>query len=128
MKVRLIERAEKIEDMREIPIGESEFLIGRGPDCDLRLPVSSVSRHHCLLHVTQDSVSVTDLGSANGTFVNGQRVRSQMALQSGDLLGVGTCQFVVDLGDLNKVWPAEEVNPMTTTLKLPPNLGEQNKS
>ncbi len=125
MKVRLIERAERIEDMREIPIEESEFLIGRGPDCNLRLPVASVSRHHCLLHLQPDAVSVTDLGSANGTFVNGQRVRSQTNLQSGDLLGVGTCQFVVDLGDLEKVWPAEGPNPMTTTLKLPPKSGEQ---
>lgn len=127
MKVRLIERGAKVEDMREIPIEESEFLIGRGPDCNLRLPVASVSRHHCLLHLEQDAVSVTDLGSANGTFVNGQRVRSQTTLQSGDLLGVGACQFVVDLGDLEKLWSAEGPNPMTTTLKLPPNLGGKNK-
>jgi len=127
MKVRLIERGAKIEDMREIPVEESEFLIGRGPDCDLRLPVASVSRHHCLLHLEKDGVRLTDLGSANGTFVNGQRVRSQTTLQSGDLLGVGACQFVVDLGDLEKLWPAEGPNPMTTTLKLPPNLGGPNQ-
>lgn len=127
MKVRLIERGENAEDMREIPIEESEFLIGRGPDCDLRLPVASVSRHHCLLNVKADGVSVSDLGSANGTFVNGQRVRSQTALQTGDLLAVGSCQFVVDLGDLNKLWPAEAPNPMTTTIKLPPKPPGLNK-
>src|SRR5260370_24140343 len=84
---------------REIAIHQEEVLIGRGADCDLRLKATSVSRHHCLLRFRGDEASISDLGSSNGTFVNGQRVRSQTTLHSGDEIRVGTVPFVVDLGD-----------------------------
>lgn len=100
MKVRLIERGADGKAVREIPVAQNEFLIGRGADCELRLVVSDVSRHHCLIRLSASEATVEDLGSANGTYVNGQRVRSQTALRSGDLLQVGECPFVVDLGDL----------------------------
>src|SRR5262249_50988552 len=72
---------------------------GRGTDCDLRLPVSDVSRHHCIIRLGIGEAAVVDLGSSNGTYLNGQRVRSQAALKSGDELKVGPCRFLVDLGD-----------------------------
>jgi pSer/pThr/pTyr-binding forkhead associated (FHA) protein len=100
MKARLIERGADEKHTREIPITQTELLIGRGADCDLRLPVPDVSRHHCIVRVGTDEALVVDLGSSNGTYLNGERVRSQATLHSGDLLSVGECQFVVDLGDL----------------------------
>jgi len=100
MKARLIERGGDEKPTREVPISKSEFLIGRGADCELRLAVPDVSRHHCLIRVSNDAATIEDLGSANGTLLNGQRVRSQTPLRSGDLLQVGECHFVVDLGDL----------------------------
>jgi pSer/pThr/pTyr-binding forkhead associated (FHA) protein len=116
MKVRLIERGETPEQMREIPITDTEFLIGRGADCDLRLWVSSISRHHCLIRIEKDAVVLTDLGSANGTFVNGNRVRSQTALQSGDWISLGTRNFVLETSDHEGPWPSA---PAPTTVKLP---------
>jgi hypothetical protein len=49
-------------------------LLGRGTDCDLRLVDNGVSRHHAEIRVTEDDAVLNDLGSTNGTFVNGQQV------------------------------------------------------
>jgi pSer/pThr/pTyr-binding forkhead associated (FHA) protein len=84
---------------REIAIHGEEFLIGRGADCDLRLPASAISRHHCLLRFRGNQASVADLGSSNGTFVNGKRLRSQTELRTGDEITVGEAHFLIDLGD-----------------------------
>jgi pSer/pThr/pTyr-binding forkhead associated (FHA) protein len=120
MKARLIERSGKSDDAHEIALNQSEFLIGRGPDCDLRLRVPSVSRHHCLVRVGTDEVSITDLGSSNGTFLNGKRVRSQASLHTGDELQMGECRYVVDLGDQDAIdfGASTGADPFTSTIKL----------
>src|SRR5439155_565627 len=84
MLAKLLEHRPGVDTRREIGVTKEEFLIGRGPDCDLRLAVPAVSRHHCLLRFRGSEATLTDLGSVNGTFVNGQRVRSSMTLQPGD--------------------------------------------
>jgi pSer/pThr/pTyr-binding forkhead associated (FHA) protein len=99
MKVRLVERGASKEEIREIQIDQPEFLIGRGADCDLRLRISSVSRHHCMIRLDPEEASVVDLGSSNGTFLNANRVRSQTAIHTGDVLQVGARRFEVALGD-----------------------------
>ncbi|MCS7047104.1 MAG: FHA domain-containing protein [Gemmataceae bacterium] len=99
MPFRLLEPAQTGDRLREITIKSDEFLIGRGADCDLRLHDTSISRHHCLLRKRGSEVSVSDLGSANGTFVNGVRVLSQTELRTGDEIRVGDCRLIVDLGD-----------------------------
>jgi pSer/pThr/pTyr-binding forkhead associated (FHA) protein len=119
LNVRLIERGASAEQTRAIPINHPEFLIGRGPDCDLRLPVTAVSRHHCILRKGPgDEVTLLDLGSSNGTYVNAQRVRSQTVLRSGDEIRIGPCTFLVDFGDLN-LPGADAVDPLATTQRLP---------
>ena len=102
MKARLIERGASAAETRDIPLNKSEFLIGRGADCDLRLRVTSVSRHHCLIKVGKEETTVMDCGSSNGTFLNDKRVLSQAAMHSGDDLRVGDRRFLVDLGDLQQ--------------------------
>ena len=61
-----------------------------------------------------------DLGSANGTFVNDQRVRSQVVLQSGDLIGVGTFNFTFTLTSGSGLqWGAEkETDPLAATCRI----------
>ena len=56
------------------PLQTPVTLLGRGTDCDLRLIDPGVSRHHAELRVENDQVVLVDLGSTNGTFVNGQPV------------------------------------------------------
>ena len=57
--------------------------IGRDPGCDLTVSSDSISRRHAQLELREGQLVVTDLGSANGTFVNGQRVRERV-LEVGD--------------------------------------------
>jgi pSer/pThr/pTyr-binding forkhead associated (FHA) protein len=121
MKAKLIERGADVEHTREVPITQPQFLIGRAADCDLRLRVSSISRHHCLIRLGPDVVTVDDLGSSNGTFLNGQRIRSQAELHSGDELQVGTVTFLVDLGDLDRMdlGLTANVDSRVATIRLP---------
>jgi pSer/pThr/pTyr-binding forkhead associated (FHA) protein len=107
-------------ERREIAITKEEFLIGRGSDCDLRLGSSAVSRHHCLVRVRGQEATVTDLGSSNGTFLNGKRVRSSSPLRSGDELRLGSFAFVLQLADDEGIaWGTEpDVDPNANTTKL----------
>ena len=68
-------------------------LLGRGTDCDLRLVDPGVSRHHAELRVEDDQVVLVDLGSTNGTFVNGQPVR-RVALTDGTNVSLGRTTLV----------------------------------
>ncbi len=68
-------------------------LLGRGTDCDLRLVDPGVSRHHSELRVEDDQVVLVDLGSTNGTFVNGQPVR-RVALTDGTNITLGRTTLV----------------------------------
>src|SRR5262249_39590708 len=88
------------EPARAIAITGEEFLIGRGSDCDFSVQDARMSRHHCLIRVRGHEVTLSDLGAVNGTFVNGQQVRSQVTLHTGDEIRVGSIRLVVALGDM----------------------------
>ena len=68
-------------------------ILGRGTDCDLRLVDPGVSRHHAEIRVEDDDVVLVDLGSTNGTFVNGQPVR-RVALTDGTRVTLGRTTLV----------------------------------
>ncbi len=68
-------------------------ILGRGTDCDLRLVDPGVSRHHAEIRVEDDDVVLVDLGSTNGTFVNGQPVR-RVALSDGTRVTLGRTTLV----------------------------------
>ncbi len=76
-----------------LPTG-SVKTIGRSTGAEFIVDAALVSRLHCQLTATVDSVQVKDLDSTNGTFVNGKRV-SSAELKDGDRLGVGRCELVV---------------------------------
>ena len=73
---------------REFPVRAPSVRIGRGEENDLVLPDSRISRAHGLLTARQGGLVYTDLGSTNGSFVNGARV-SEVALGPGDVLRLG---------------------------------------
>lgn len=66
-----------------------ETLIGRSDECAIRVDQSKVSRVHALLRLTPDGVEIVDLGSMNGTRVNGQRLIGPRPLSSGDVIQIG---------------------------------------
>src|SRR5690348_13130601 len=80
-----------------IDISRDVTLVGRREDCDLRLNHKSVSKVHCVIAKTDGLLILRDLGSTNGTRVNGQRVR-RAALLPNDELGIARFKFRVHLG------------------------------
>lgn len=77
-----------------VPIPEGDALaIGRGSACDIRLKDESASRKHAEVQGQDGSYVIRDLGSANGTFVNGQRVTDH-ELADGDVVLIGATRMV----------------------------------
>jgi hypothetical protein len=76
-------------DGRTYPLSVGSTVIGRGDQANLRLPDVGISRRHARLDFDGGQVVLTDLGSTNGTSVNGQRV-SAVALNPGDMVQIGT--------------------------------------
>lgn len=73
-------------------------IVGRAPDCQLRLEDSNLSRKHAKLIPTNEGVVIEDLGSTNGSFHNGKRVQRAVA-QAGDEIGFDTLRFrLLELG------------------------------
>ena len=63
--------------------------IGRSPDCDIFLDDVTVSRRHAVLERSDDSFTIEDQGSLNGTFVNRRRIEPRAELSDGDELQIG---------------------------------------
>ncbi len=76
-------------DGRTYPLAIGSTVIGRGDQANLRLPDVGISRRHARLDFDGGQVVLTDLGSTNGTMVNGQRI-SAVALNPGDMIQIGT--------------------------------------
>jgi len=70
--------------------------IGRHDDCVIRIRSAQVSRRHCELYEDGDKLMLRDLGSSNGTYVNGKRVLGQQSLKAGDVLTIGGVTLRVD--------------------------------
>src|SRR6187402_2285480 len=90
-------------ERRSLSVVRDLTVIGRREDCDLRIPLGDVSRKHCRVVRSGDVMSIEDLGSSNGTFVNGQRVQ-ETVLAAGDTVQVGPVVFCVQIDGV----PAEE--------------------
>lgn len=76
------------EVIQDIVVRRGHLLIGRDAMCDICVNHPTVSRYHALVVNSPRGVKIVDLGSTNGTFVNGRKVR-QYALSNGDTLSVG---------------------------------------
>ena len=98
MKAQLIVVQGKPEG-KSIPLATPTFKIGRGEGCQLRPNNDQVSREHVLFEVTSDSVYVQDLGSRNGTDLNGKKLNAHepTRLKNGDLVTVGPLTFAVTI-------------------------------
>jgi hypothetical protein len=87
-------------------LNKNEFVVGRGEDCEVVLPDRQVSRRHFRIVRDEDGYSVEDLGSKNGTYVNGAAVRGSVQLQDGDEIQVALSVRLLFVG-------AEATLPLT---------------
>lgn len=88
---------------KTIPLHVRQFLIGREQDCHLRPNSDLVSRHHCVFTLDDFALRLRDLGSTNGTIVNGERIQGQVVLKAGDHVSVGKLSFEIVVKDTARV-------------------------
>ncbi len=79
-------------------IENDEFIIGRGSDCQIILPERQVSRHHVKILHEDGRYILHDLGSRNGTHLNGTQFEGQIQLQDGDEISIALCVKLVFVG------------------------------
>lgn len=89
------------------------LIVGREQDCQITLCDAAVSRHHCVFLKDEYAVRLRDLGSRNGTSLNGRRVQSEQILQSGDVVVVGQTKI-----RYLEVAAQRDVNPQATATNL----------
>jgi pSer/pThr/pTyr-binding forkhead associated (FHA) protein len=89
-----------------------ETLIGRSDECAFRIDHAKVSRVHALVRLNADDLEITDLGSMNGTRVNGQRVLGPRRLKSGDVVKLGVEVIEVHTEDRTPA-PTQAPGPIT---------------
>lgn len=105
---------------KPILIGRGSTIVGREDSCDITFDVTGVSRKHARLSCDGDGdVEVVDLGSRNGTFVNGRRTE-QAALRDGDEIRFG--QAVMRLRYLGRVGPPSGAANAGPSPTRPPDL------
>ena len=76
--------------------GLCPLTMGRGTDVEVSLPDPEVSRRHARLETHGKVVYLRDLGSSNGTFLNGRRVTGAIEIRRGDAVDIGTTRMIVE--------------------------------
>ena len=96
MKIKLVVAEGKKAGM-EIPISRPQYLIGRGDECHLRPQSPLVSQKHCMISISDGSAIIEDCGSATGTLVNGEKIRTRQELGHNDRVVIGPLALEVRL-------------------------------
>jgi pSer/pThr/pTyr-binding forkhead associated (FHA) protein len=93
-------------DVNTLRLMDGVNSIGRHDDCLIRIRSAQVSRRHCEVFEDKGKLMVKDLGSSNGTFVNGKRVLGQQPLKAGDVLSIGGVSLQVGVAGAPSPAPA----------------------
>lgn len=94
-----------------VPVSKDKFIIGRELDCTLRLAQELVSRHHCAIIQDGYTIRLRDLGSKNGSFINGHRISSDKELKDRDIITVGGIALQLNM---NCVIPEQSLEDTNT--------------
>ena len=93
---------------RVIPLGEGEFLAGRGEECAVVIDASTVSRRHAKIVVSAENITIEDLASTNGTRVNGTPITVPTPIAHGNTIELGS-----------EVLRVNKRNPAVLTVRMP---------
>jgi pSer/pThr/pTyr-binding forkhead associated (FHA) protein len=104
---------------REVRLRGAEVIVGRQTGCGLRIPSALVSRRHCRLRLQGGSVTVEDLKSVNGSFLNGVRVYGAEEVFPGDQLEIGPVTFRVEYQRAEPAGVATPSSPQRAPAALP---------
>ena len=99
---------------KTFPLPGSVTVVGRQQECDLCIPLMVVSRKHCEINQDGGILRVRDLGSRNGTLVNGKKI-ADAVLNPGDTLHIGPVSFAIQLDGV----PAELIGPESAASSSP---------
>ena len=94
---------------RRLPLGSEALVVGKDPEADLCVPDATVSRRHCVIESTPQGHRIRDLGSTNGTCVDGIRI-TEAFLRVGARIKVGNVVLLYQ-----PIYPADEVGPSEAT-------------
>ena len=95
MDVRLVVR-QNGKRVRVIHLKPPQAIVGRGSGNAVRIPSADVSRRHCRIRFKDGFVTVEDLESVNGTYVNGTMIKGEQVVRPGDHLEIGPVEFIVE--------------------------------
>ena len=115
MKVNLILLKDGSSQKR-FALPSSVTVVGRRQECDLCIPLMVISRRHCELDMDRGLLTIRDLGSRNGTFVNGERTEETI-LDPGDVIQIGPLKFIVQVDGIPRdedLPPQEHPSPEQT--------------
>jgi pSer/pThr/pTyr-binding forkhead associated (FHA) protein len=108
MKINLV-LLKKNGSHKAFPLTSGVTVIGRRHECDLYVPLPTVSRKHCELSLNGQSLEVRDLDSKCGTFVNDEKVDGQTTLKAGDYIRIGPLTFLCQIdGKPEKIAPPKK--------------------
>lgn len=104
---------------RDVLIPAEGLIVGRAAECDLTLDTNGASRRHARIYVDERGAWVEDLGSTNGTLLNGERpTPGRRALSSGDRIVIGSQELLALAGKRTTFQP--EYDPGDVPARLPP--------
>jgi pSer/pThr/pTyr-binding forkhead associated (FHA) protein len=95
---------------QSLPLTDGEHIAGRDPECSLVIDATTVSRRHARITVDSGTATIEDLGSTNGTHVNGTRISAPMRLVPGNEVALG--DEVLQLRGRNSSAPTVKVDPV----------------
>lgn len=98
-----------------IKIDKSPFIIGRSENCDISLIKDTVSRTHAEVTIDNERLFIKDLGSTNGTLINGEPIKGKRELVDGDTVNISDEELKIVLWNTRKGYSIEDTN----MLKIP---------
>jgi pilus assembly protein CpaF len=105
---------------RRAPVETSPFRIGKKPSCELTLDRVNISREHCAIVLANGAATIRDLGSRNGTYVNGKRITGDEKLPDGAMIQLGDFTLLFRTGQFPGRQPAPAAPPQPGTQQAAP--------